>query len=105
MTAHNRSAAGGPDPALIAEYVVDHEVLGRHPGKVHRYTVTGYWGEVPDQIKALLGVEDGYCVDYWRGEATTWTIERRGKFVGGWGGDYAGVRPVASAQSDGKAAP
>lgn len=68
----------------------------RDPGKVHRYRVTDWWGKVPDQIKALVGAEDGYCVDYWRGMTTEWTLANRvGRLTGGWTGEYVGVSPAA----------
>lgn len=87
----------------VAEYVVAHEDLGWHPGKVHRYKVTGYWGNVPDQIKALLDAEDGYCVDYWRGQHTSWEIyDDEDGIVGSWGGEYVGLSPAAL-HNDGEA--
>lgn len=78
----------------------------RLPGKVHRYKITGFWGQVPDQIKELCQHPDGYCVDYWRSRETSWELMGlAGQITGGWSGIYAGVSPAAIALTDGQVSP
>lgn len=66
--------------------------------RVCRYVVTETWGDPPEWLTQLVGEPDAYFLSEYRGSGSSWEVEKGGKIVYGWAGDYAGISPVALEQ-------
>lgn len=61
---------------------------------LNRYRVIGTWGEVPQQIKDIIGKADAFLVyPEYRGRRSQQTFFSHGEIVGGWAMEYAGKTP------------
>lgn len=67
-----------------------------HPTQ-YRYRVFEVWGEVPDDVLAIVGKDDA-CLLYSDYEGTyrdeTIVDLNTGRALGGWGMQYAGIREI-----------
>lgn len=61
--------------------------------KRYRYRVIGTWGDVPDDVRRIVGSTESFLLyDDYFGLRKSETIEDHGDLVGGWSMVYAGRR-------------